>query len=161
MKTIRRTVLGVLVLCSVCLQVATLQAQSATQGKALVNVDSQGVEAHGYDPVAFFTVGKAVKGDPKYQSSYGGAIYYFQSSANKDAFDKDPGKYAPQYGGYCAMAMALGKLEDADPNYFLVYDGKLLLQKNEKAHMMFTQDPTGNTMKADQNWAKLQQAATH
>jgi len=59
------------------------------------------------------------------------------------------------------MAMALGKLEDVDPNYFVLHDGKLLLQKNEKAHMMFAQDVAGNSMKADQNWAKLQQAATH
>ena len=161
MKITRLSALPVLVLCLFFPELATGQGQSTAQDKALVNVDSQGVGAHGYDPVAYFADGKAVKGDSRYQSSYGGATYYFQSAANKDAFDKDPGKYAPQYGGYCAMAMALGKLEDVDPNYFVVHDGKLLLQKNEKAHMMFAQDVAGNSMKADQNWAKLQQAATH
>ena len=54
------------------------------------------------------------------------------------------------------MAMAMGKLEDGDPNYFLVYEGKLFLQRNEKAHMMFSKDPEGNRKKADENWSKLQ-----
>lgn len=93
-----------------------------------------------------------------WQSAYGGAIYYFQSSEDKDIFDKEPAKYAPQYGGYCAMAMTMGKLEDVDPNYFLVHDDKLLLQRNEKAHMMFSKDPDANHKKADENWAKLQQS---
>ena len=126
--------------------------QVSGQTNPLVNVDANGVGLHGYDPVACFTDGKAVKGDPQYHSRYDGATYYFRSSDDKAAFDKEP-QYAPQYGGYWAMAM--GKLEDGDPNYFLVYDGKLFLQRNEKAHMMFSQDPEGNRKKADENWSKL------
>ena len=124
--------------------------------KALVNTDANGVGLHGHDPVAYFTDGKAVKGDPQYQSNYDGAAYYFQSAGHKAAFDKEPERYAPQYGGYCAMAMAMGKREDVDPSYFLVYDGKLFLQRNEKAHIMFSKDPDGNRKKADENWSKLQ-----
>jgi YHS domain-containing protein len=116
-----------------------------------------GVGAHSYDPVAFFTQGKAIKGDPRWQSSYGGATYYFQSSADRDDFNRAPAKYAPQYGGYCAMAMTMGKLEDVDPNYFVVHNDKLLMQRNEKAHMMFSKDLEGNHKKADENWAKLQE----
>lgn len=125
------------------------------QTKPLVNVDAEGVGIHGYDPVVYFTEGKAVKGDPQYTSSYGGATYHFRSNDDKLAFEKDPAKYTPQYGGYCAMAMAIGKLEDADPNFFLVHDGKLLLQRNEKAHMMLMKDPAGNHQKADEQWKKL------
>ena len=102
------------------------------QTKTLVNADANGVSLHGYDPVAYFTDGKAVKGDPQYHSKYDGATYYFRSGDDKAAFDKEPQRYAPQYGGYCAMAMAMGKLEDGDPNYLLVYEGKLFLQRNEK-----------------------------
>jgi len=131
-------------------------ARLAAQAKPLVNVDPNGVGIHGYDPIAYFAEGKAVKGDPQYKSSFGGATYYFKSSVNKAAFDKEPNNYAPQYGGYCAMAMTMGKLEDIDPNQFLVHDGKLLLQRNEKAHMMFAKDPARNHKKADENWAKLQ-----
>ena len=53
------------------------------------------------------------------------------------------------------MAMTMGKLEDVDPNYFLVHDSKLLLQRNEKAHMMFAKDPAANHKKADENWEKM------
>lgn len=127
------------------------------QTKPTVSVDANGVGLHGYDPVAYFTEGKAVKGDPKFSASYDGASYEFKSMENKAVFEKEPAKYTPQYGGYCAMAMTMGKLEDADPNFFLVHDGKLLVQRNEKAHMMFMKDPAGNHQKADQQWAKLQE----
>jgi YHS domain-containing protein len=130
--------------------------QVSGQTKPLVNADANGVGLHGYDPVAYFTDGKAVKGDPQYHSKYDGATYYFRSGDDKTAFDKKPERYVPQYGGYCAMAMTMGKLEDADPNYFLVYDEKLFLQRNEKAHMLFFKDPEGNRKKADENWSKLQ-----
>lgn len=129
------------------------------QAKPKVSVDANGVGLRGYDPVAYFTEGKAVKGDPKFTSSYGGATYEFESAENEAMFEKEPSKYAPQYGGYCAMAMTMGKLEDADPNFFLVHDGKLLVQRNEKAHMMFMKDPSGNHQKADQQWAKLQEGS--
>lgn len=140
----------------VALGLLALGAPLAAQAKKLLNVDKDGVAVHGYDPMAYFLEGKAVKGEPQFQSSYAGATYYFQSAADKEAFDREPSKYTPQYGGYCAMAMTMGKLEDVDPNYFLVHDGKLLLQRNEKAHMMFGKDPAANHKKADENWEKLQ-----
>lgn len=140
----------------VALGLLALGAPLAAQAKKLLNVDKDGVAVHGYDPVAYFLGRKAVKGEPQFQSSYAGATYYFQSAADKEAFDREPGKYTPRYGGYCAMAMTMGRLEDVDPNYFLVHDGKLLLQRNEKAHMMFGKDPAANHKKADENWEKLQ-----
>ena len=144
---------AVVLLVAVGLTLAATQVSGQT--KTLVNADPNGVGLHGYDPVAYFTDGKAVKGDPQYHSKYDGATYYFRSGDDKAVFDKEPERYAPQYGGYCAMAMAMGKLEDADPNYFLVYEEKLFLQRNEKAHMMFSKDPEGNRKKADENWSTL------
>jgi len=160
MKSNRR---AALLLGGICFFAVSLvvRGQSSIQKRPLVNVDARGVGAHGYDPVAFFTEGKAAKGDPQWQRAFGGAKYYFQSSADRDLFDKEPAKYAPQYGGYCAMAMTMGKLEDADPNYFVVHEDKLLLERNEKAHMMFSKDLEGNHKKADENWAKLQQSAAN
>lgn len=138
----------VAILCAASLEVRA-------QTKPTVNVDNEGIAIHGYDPVAYFTEGKAVKGDSQYSTGYGGAVYHFRSSNDKLAFESAPIKYSPQYGGYCAMAMTMGKLEDADPNFFLVHEGKLLLQRNEKAHMMFMKDPAGNHKKADDQWKKL------
>jgi YHS domain-containing protein len=156
----RKSTLAALGLCALVLASAIVAwGQSPAQVKPLVDVDAQGVGAHGFDPIAFFTEGKASKGDPQWHSTYGGATYYFKSSSNREMFLKDPGKYAPQYGGYCAMAMAMGKLEDSDPKYFVVHENKLLLQRNEKAHMIFAKDLEGNHKKADANWAKLQHAA--
>ena len=161
MRSMRCVVLVVVGMCVFSLSSDVVRGQSSAQRKSLVNIDAQGVGAHGYDPVAFFTQGKAIKGDPRWQSTYVGATYYFQSSADREEFERAPAKYAPQYGGYCAMAMTMGKLEDVDPVYFVVHDDKLLLQRNEKAHMMFAKDIEGNHKKADENWAKLQEEASH
>ena len=98
-----------------------------------VNVDQNGVILKGYDPVAYFKQNKAVKGDPKYSSSYGGATYYFASGADKSEFDKSPAKYAPQYGGFCASSMSKRKLKDIDPNVFAVYNDKLYVCSTPKA----------------------------
>ena len=155
MRNTRSVMLVAMGICALVLSPIVVWGQSSPGTESLVNIPG----THGYDPVAFFTQGKAVKGDPQWQSTHGGAIYYFQSSANRDVFNQDPAKYAPQYGGYCAMSMTMGKFEDIDPNYFVVHDDKLLMMKNEKAHDMFVKDTEGNIKKADANWAKLQSSS--
>lgn len=123
--------------------------------KTLVNAESDGVVLHGYDPVAYFTVNTAVKGDAKYKATYKGGTYYFASDANRNLFKRDPSKYAPQYGGYCAVAVSMGQLEDADPKMFTIHNDKLLVQRNEKAHQMFLSNPDMLHQKADQQWPEL------
>jgi YHS domain-containing protein len=117
-----------------------------------VNVDQNGVILKGYDPVAYFKQNRAVKGDPKYSSSYGGATYYFASARDKAAFEKSPAKYAPQYGGYCANGMTKRKLNDSDPNVFYVYKAKLYVCSDAKAGKSFYSHPDANIQKADANW---------
>ena len=75
---------------------------------ATVNVDGNGVILKGYDAVAYFKQGKPLKGNPEIASTYQGVTYLFASAANKADFDKDPAKYVPQYGGFCALAVANG-----------------------------------------------------
>jgi len=130
-------------------------AALAANEPTLVNTDSNGVVLHGYDPVAYFTQHAAVKGDGKYKAVYRGGTYYFASESNAKLFDKDPAQYAPQYGGYCAMGVAMGQLEDVDPKMFTIHDHKLLLQHNQKAHEMFVSNPDGFHKKADQQWPGL------
>jgi YHS domain-containing protein len=127
---------------------------SATE-KTLVNGDANGVVLHGYDPVAYFTDKVAMKGDAKYKVTYNGGTFYFASDANKTLFEKEPAKYAPQYGGYCAVAVSQGKLEDADPKMFAVYKDQLFVQRNAKARQMFLANPDGVHQKADQQWREL------
>jgi YHS domain-containing protein len=125
-----------------------------TEGKAK-KVHLKNVILHGYDPVAYFKQDKAVRGDPTIKSEYKGATYLFASQADKADFDKDPGKYEPQYGGFCANSMAHGKRSDIDPKVFRVYKGKLYVCSSPRALTEFSANIDPNIAKADQNWLKI------
>ena len=121
-----------------------------------VNVDDQGVILKGFDVVAYFKQGKSVKGSPSLETTYEGATYLFSSSANKAAFDKDPAKYAPQYGAFCSYGVANGVLADLDtPGAFVLHKGKLYFCGNEGALKGFKSDLEANIEKADANWQRL------
>jgi YHS domain-containing protein len=120
--------------------------------KTLLNLDKDGLALQGYDPVAFFTDNKPVKGDPRYVSINKGATYYFASAEHRDRFNRDPGKYAPQFGGYCAYAVSKGKIAPVEIDAFAIVDGRLLMQYDKKVRDTFAQDAKGNLEKADRNW---------
>ena len=123
--------------------------------KVLVLKNKEGAAILGYDAVAYFAEHKAVKGNPKFQSEYEGAKYYFASADHKKLFDRDPAKYAPAYGGYCGYAASIDRLSPISPEWFQIIDGKLILQHNKKAYDKFNADLKGNLVKADQNWPGL------
>lgn len=125
-------------------------------GKFLANVDENGVALEGgHDPVAFFTDGKPVKGDPRFQTAYKGAVYYFASAEHKAIFDRNPGKYEPQFGGFCGYAASINKVSPIEVKYFEILDGRLVLQHNQTAWDLWHQDVAGNLKKADQNFPGL------
>ena len=133
----------------------TVSPVSKASTTAKINVDSQGVILKGYDAVAYFKQEKSVKGNPEIKSSYQGAIYLFASAEDKADFDKDPAKYAPQYGGFCAYGVTVGILSDIeDPDGF-VYKGKLYVCGNKDAGKSFMIDLDSNIEKADTNWQRL------
>jgi YHS domain-containing protein len=141
---------------------ANILAQNASQKEAKgdttakVNVDSKGVILKGCDAVAYFKEGKPVKGNPTIESAYQGATYLFASAANKADFDKDPAKYVPRYGGFCAYGVTNGVLADVDgPSAFAVYKGKLYVCGNQGALKSFKSNIDGNIDKADENWRQL------
>src|SRR3974390_3388548 len=78
--------------------------------KVLVLKNRDGIALQGYDPVAYFTDNKAVKGSPKFQSEHDGAKYFFANAQHKALFDADPPRYAPAYGGYCGYAARTHRL---------------------------------------------------
>jgi YHS domain-containing protein len=130
-----------------------LFAVSAFAGaKTLVNVDKNGVGIKGYDPVAYFTQNQPVQGNPQFQSTHNDVKYYFASQANKAAFDANPSKYEPQFGGFCAYAASRGHTAKIEPDAFQVINGRLLLQYDKSIRDKFNQDTQGNLKKADQNW---------
>jgi YHS domain-containing protein len=123
---------------------------------AKLNVDSQGVILKGFDVVAYFKEGKPVKGSSAMASTYRGATYLFASAANKAEFEKDPAKYVPQYGGFCAYGVASGVLADPEvPTAFIIYKGKLYICGNQGALKGFKNDIDGNIDKAEKNWRQL------
>ena len=120
--------------------------------KARVNVDSNGVILKGYDPVAYFTRHQAVKGNPAIQTKFGGATYYFASVTDKVAFSKNPSKYVPQYGGFCAYHLSKSELKDSDPTAFLIYKGKLYICSDAGGANEFRSNIDQNIRKADDYW---------
>lgn len=125
--------------------------------KTLLNLDKSGVAMQGYDPVAFFNENKPVKGNPEFPARYKGATYYFASKENRDIFKKDPAKYEPAFGGYCAYGISRGKLVEIDIEASQIVDGRLLLQYSKGVRDTFNKDPKGNLGKADANWPGLEE----
>lgn len=128
----------------------------AAAGEAL-NVDKNGLALQGYDPVGYFTDNKPIKGEAKYTVTYQGGTYHFASAAHQKTFEKNPAKYAPQFGGFCGYAASINKLAPIQVEYFQVLHGRLVMQHNEKAWKLWHQDVEGNLKKADANWPTLSQ----
>lgn len=140
---------------AIFLAIVVLATGAMAGTKNLVNVDKTGVALQGYDPVAYFTDGKPTKGNAQFQSTHDGATYYFASKEHKAAFDANPAKYEPQFGGYCAYGASKNKTAPIKPSAFQVVDGRLLLQYDEDVRDLFNKDTPGNLKKADQNWPGL------
>lgn len=115
----------------------------------------KGVAVGGFDPVAYFTEQKPVKGNPAIALDHDGAKWYFASEANREAFRLEPAKFAPQYGGYCAWAVSQGYTAKGDPNAWTVNDGKLYLNYNDGVRRDWSKDIPGHVTKADKNWPKV------
>jgi len=106
----------------------------------------------GYDPVAYFTEGKPVKGDARFETSFQGVQWRFASAENRDRFVAAPQRYAPQYGGYCAWAVSEGKTASGDPMFWKIVDQKLYLNYDADVQKKWEKDVPGHIRKADQNW---------
>ncbi len=109
----------------------------------------------GYDPVAYFTAGKPVKGQDEFTTEWMGAKWKFSSEENLALFKANPEKYAPQYGGYCAYGVAKDGLVSIEPDKFKVIDGKLYLNYNADVQKKWLQDTSGYIKQADQKFDGL------
>ena len=125
---------------------------------AAVNLDAKGVALRGYDPVAYFAGGKPTVGSAELQSAWNGATYRFVNAENKAAFDKEPAKYAPQYGGFCAYAAANGYKADADPTAWSIVDGRLFVNYNAAVAKTWQGSSAKFIRDADAKWPTLQSA---
>lgn len=109
----------------------------------------------GYDPVAYFQEGQAVLGTAAYRLHWANAVWQFSSAENLAAFERNPNAFAPQYGGYCAMALTAGRLVDADPASWAVHDGKLYLTHTLSARENWLSDPDLRITQATAYWSDV------
>ncbi len=127
---------------------------SGGSGQALLNLDNT-VALHGYDPVAYFIDHEAVRGSKRILERLGGATYYFASRGNRYEFLRNATHYQPQFGGYCAASLAMGRLEDINPHLFVIHEGKLYLFNNPEVMAVFMRDPRRNIYEARQHYFKI------
>jgi YHS domain-containing protein len=113
------------------------------------------VAIRGYDPVAYFTMGKAVQGSEEFAYDWLGAKWHFANEEHRELFAAEPVKYAPQYGGYCAIGVAFDVLvANIDPKAWFITDGKLFLQYAELNDVDFRANQAELVATADKNWPK-------
>src|SRR5258708_5452587 len=103
-----------------------LPAFAQEQKVPLVDASSKGIAIKGYDTVAYFEQSQAVKGSPKYEYTWNGAKWLFATAAHRDAFAKDPTRYAPQYGGFFRVRLTHGHAVPRGPAAWKIVVAELI-----------------------------------
>ena len=135
-KTLRASLLAVTTAIALCAAIVPLAAHAYDENStAAINVDAKGVGLKGHDPVAYFTAGAPTAGKAEFNAAHAGVTF--------------------QYGGFCAMGVALERKLDGDPNAWRVVDGKLYLNVNKDVQKKWLEDVPGNNKKADVNWPQI------
>ena len=128
-----------------------VRGQAATR---TVNSD-KGIAVHGYDVVAYFSDNAAIKGSAQFAHTWNGVEWRFATPDHREAFVKDPARYAPAFGGYCAYGVSRGYAVDVDPEAFAVVDGRLYLNYSKSVQRTWNQDRAGYIDKANQRWSEV------
>lgn len=139
------------VLCALGACAATGGKVSQTEAVAPIDAPAA-VALDGYDAVAYFDEGRPAAGDAAIAIAWRGARWQFATTAHRDAFAADPQRYAPQYGGYCAYAMAHGFIARGDPQQWAIVGGRLFVNNNWFAMSLWDKDRPGHIAAADLNW---------
>lgn len=120
-----------------------------------INVDSDGYAIDRYDPVAYFTESRPVRGSTKFQADYEGAKYAFSSSANQTLFVNNPKKYVPQYGGFCAYGVVFGNKSRIDPELWEIVNGRLYFMVNPGTMSIWKRKKNSNITIGNKAWSKI------
>jgi len=145
-----------LMLMVICLAIVPFALVLAEGDIKLVATDTAGVAIKGYDTVAYFTEGKAMKGNSEFAFSWHDAQWLFANARHREIFASDPERYAPQFGGFCSNGLSKGKVVAADPEQWTIVDGKLYIKFSRAARDNWRQDKAVKIMKAKENWADYQ-----
>jgi YHS domain-containing protein len=134
---------------------AFLPTQSIAKTNPVYTGTFNNLAVSGYDSVAYFTVGKPVKGSAAFKTTYKGAEFRFANADNLAKFKANPAAYAPQYGGYCAWAVSQGYTASGDPTVWKVVGGKLYLNYDREVGQRWEKNIPGHIRSANANWPKL------
>lgn len=115
---------------------------------------SGGIALEGYDPVAYFTTGEATPGKASINLEHAGSTWHFASAAHREQFQREPERYLPQYGGYCAYAMNYGFVVSSDPRAFTLVDDKLYLNYSFSVRDKWLKSTAEYIERADRNWER-------
>jgi hypothetical protein len=134
---------------------ALLLPLTAASAPGRVFAGSDNVAIKGYDAVAYFTMGEPKHGKPEFAFAWNEVQWHFVSAAHRDLFAASPERYAPQFGGYCSMALTRGQLAGVEPEVWTIVEGKLYLNVNRAGREKFRQNVDENIQKAGENWARI------
>lgn len=125
--------------------------------RSVINVNAQGVAIEGYDPVAYHMLGRAVQGNPAISYRWMEATWQFANTDHRDRFVADPGRYAPEFGGYCSWAVSRGTIASIDPNAWHIENGQLYLNLNPRIHRKFMSNLADTILRAEANWPGIRE----
>lgn len=148
---VRNVIMNLLGLCVVFV----LVLQSLAGADEVVNKDDGSVAIGGYDTVAYFTQARAIAGKKAFSHVWQDAEWWFASAEHRDLFIKDPDRFAPRYGGFCALAMARGLKYTVDPEVWVIVSGKLYLNYSKEYGVEFAENAQQAIARADAHWAEL------
>jgi hypothetical protein len=109
------------------------------------------VAIRGYDPVAYFTLQRATPGVAQFDYQWDEHRWQFKTARHRDLFKADPVRYAPQFANFCAVALSRGEVREANPEYWLISDGKLYLFGKNYGPDLFRKDLEMNIQRANHN----------
>lgn len=121
-------------------------------------IAGQRVALKGYDSISYFTDGKPEKGSSEFTFAFDDTTYWFKSAEHRDKFASDPGRYAPQFDGFCALQLSRGRKVEADPEAWTITNGKLYVFSGKGGVPKFQEQPVAIAEKAAENWHQLRTA---
>lgn len=137
--------------------VFALALPAAAAGMYVVNKDGEDIAIRGYDTVAYFTEGRAVKGKPEFEHVWQDAKWLFATAEHRDLFARDPERYAPRFGGFCTGGMSLRYIQIPDPENWSIIDGKLYLNHSRRGRDRLRANPGPIIAEAETYWAAVKQ----
>ena len=150
-----RFVLATLMAVSLTLIVGSSQASAQSKTYPPIQAAADRLALGGHDPVAYFTRNQPVAGDAAITLDWNGATWRFATAENRAMFEANPQAYAPQFGGYCAWAASQGYIAPGDPTVWRIVDGRLYLNFNDRARMLWEQDIPGAIARGEANWPRI------